>query len=303
MSQGLSRRKFVRTSGMVAAGALAASALATPQTKGEGVSEYQGIGIERKNQVATITLGRVGKANIGTGNRHWDLGEVFNNLRGDNTVRVIVLTWEEGGGLPHPGVPSNEIVDGGADPKRAWETFTGLVRCHEAMISIEKPIVARVNGDTVGFNSSITFASDIIVAREDAILADHHLAPVQAPSGLVDSRSVVPGDGGAAWVPLYMSPAKAKEYLMLSKPYPAKELAQLGIINYAVPVGQLDKTVNDIVERLLQVAAYSLAWTKRVVNMHYLERMTNSLNAAAAYETVGFLQLAKLGYKSPTTLA
>ena len=72
------------------------------------------------------------------------------------------------------------------------------------------------------------FASDIIVAREDARIADMHMGmgevePFGPPYG------IVPGDGGAALVPLYMTPARAKEYLMLARAYGAGELARLGI--------------------------------------------------------------------------
>jgi enoyl-CoA hydratase/carnithine racemase len=320
MSQELSRRKFLENSTVAAATVAAAGTLVAsqatgaqvaPQAGGKAEKEYQSMAIEKKNQVATIriggghpTPGRGGEADL-----HTDLAEVFSDLRGDNSIRVIVLAWADG--LPTYPVDAHKVradnptsYSSTTDPKGAWREYLSVVRLHDAMIAIEKPIVARLYEDTVGFQANIIFASDIIVAREDAYIADHHLGDVVAPDGRIirDSSSIVPGDGGAAWAPLYMSPAKAKEYLMLDKPYTAKELAQLGIINYAVPAAQVDKVVNDIVARLLQRSAYALAWTKRVVNSHYVERMTNSLNAAIAYEMINQSQLEKLGYKSPTTL-
>ena len=190
------------------------------------------------------------------------------------------------------------------DPAAGYKTFTGIVRYHEAMVALEKPIVARVNGHAIGTGQSIMFASDIIVAREDAIIADHHMGPVPIPGAppVGSPNGAVPGDGGVAWAPLYMSPAKAKEYLMLSKPYTAKEFEQMGIINYAVPLADLDSKVNDIVERLLQRSAYALAWTKRVINRRAEEQLNRSLDAAAAYCWINRLQLLQTGFKDPLTL-
>ena len=58
------------------------------------------------------------------------------------------------------------------------------------MAEIEKPIVARVNGDAIGFGQSLMFASDIIVAREDVRIADMHMGmgevePFGPPYGIV----------------------------------------------------------------------------------------------------------------------
>jgi len=181
------------------------------------------------------------------------------------------------------------------DPARHWKVFTGIVRCHEAMAALEKPIVARVNGDAIGFGSSLMFASDLIVARRDARIADMHMGmgevqPYGPPYG------IVPGDGGLALVPLHFSPAKAKEYLMLAKKYSGEELARIGVINYAVPMEDLDHVVDDIVGRLLKRSAYALAWTKRVANRHLMAQLDMTLDAGAAYELVNFHQIEKMDW-------
>ena len=183
-----------------------------------------------------------------------------------------------------------------ADHKWAWHTFTGIIRCHQGMAEIEKPIVARVNGGAIGFGQSVLFSCDFIIAREDALIMDHHMGGTftadygRGPELGGNDCANVPGDGGAALIPLLMSPYKAKEYLMLAQPYTAAELARMGIINYAVPASELDAKVEDIVQRLLQRGAYALARTKRLVNRRVVEHLNLVLDAAAAYEMVTFSQ-------------
>ena len=151
------------------------------------------------------------------------------------------------------------------------------------MTEIEKPIVGKINGDAVGFGQSLAFGCDIIVAAQNARFVDHHMG-MDEVEGFEREFSIVPGDGGLGLLPLFMSPARAKEYLMLAREYRADELERLGIINYAVPPGELDAKVDEIVARLLKRSAYALAWTKRVANRRVAQHLNLTLDAAAAYE-------------------
>ena len=260
---------------------------------------YRTISLDRRGQVAWITLERRQHTDEGLRpNRHWELANAFAELRSDTGVRVIVLTGSgtEFSVPPHSlererhATPEQLSQEFPVDPVRAWHSVNGVIRTHQLMAEIEKPIVARVNGDAIGFGQTLVYASDIIVAVEEATIGDHHLGMGEiVPGG--HTFGVVPGDGGTALLPLYMSPPLAKEYLMLGRTFRASELAALGLINYAVPRDRLDSVVDDIVQRLLKRPAYALAWTKRVANRRVVEQLNATLDAGAAYEMVSFLQL------------
>jgi enoyl-CoA hydratase len=271
--------------------------------------------IEREGQVATIkvraaaTLSR-DELSQPRGNNHWELAQVLSELRGDNSVRVVVLTGSEEGifmAAPRSDVwESDDFRSNMNDPTRRWLGISGTIRCHETIASMEKPIVARVNGDAIGFGSSMVFACDIVVAQEDAKIVDFHMGmgEVKTSGGISVGPpfGIVPGDGGAALMPLYMVPSLAKEYLMLSREYTAKELAQWGMINHAVPADQLDAKVQDIVDRLLQRSAYALAWTKRVANRHVIDQLNRTLDAGLAWEILNLSQIEKMGWEDKLTL-
>lgn len=269
--------------------------------------------VTKKKQVATITMhfGQALKQELGAGPRrkpslaweHPDLAAAFMKLREDDSVRVIILTGSDGQfKVPAPR-HSYEKGKGRlshlADPTTAWKVFSSIIRLHQTMAEIEKPIIAKVNGDAIGFGSSIAFASDIIVASDNAMFMDHHMGGTFESNYLGKKlqggheSSSVPGDGGLALVPLYMTPCKAKEYLMLAQPYAASELARLGMINYAVPSKDLDRKVDEIVERFLARGAYALALAKRVANRRVVEHLNMTLDAGIGYEMVSFLQLEK----------
>lgn len=84
------------------------------------------------------------------------------------------------------------------------ERVSGCAATQQILAEMEKPAIARVNGDCIGFSQSIMFGRDLIVAREDAIVADVHM-DLQKIFGF----DTVPGDDGGALEPLHMFPASA----------------------------------------------------------------------------------------------
>ena len=286
------RRQFMKSlavaSAVAAVTAKTESASAAPAESGGRVyDKYKSAKVEIKGEVATVTISNVDNAPQ-KGERaeqeHWELGELFAEMRGDPRFRVVVITGP-GNGIFHAGkhLPPSGKIDP-PDQEDEWYDFQGLRRFHQEMAESQKIFVAKVNGDAKSMGSSLVFAADIIVAQEDAKIADDHLG---------GAGGVVPGDGGCALVPLFMTPARAKEYLLLAREYTASELARLGIINYAVPANKLDATVDEIVARLLKRPAYALAWAKRIANKRVTDHLNMTLDAASAYEQLNKLQSKK----------
>ncbi len=264
------------------------------------MAKYHSFKLHVRNQVATISIFPPAKSHVGrSANLHWELGHALSELRTDNRVRVIVITGH-GDSFLVVRPPESYHTESGrrsrTEPKYMWESFTGIAIMHETIAQIEKPIIAKVNGDAIGFGSTLVFACDLIVAREDAHIVDTHMGMGEYPNVGPGEFGLIPGDGGTALIPMFMSPALAKEYLMLARPFTAAELARLGIINYAVPKKELDSVVNSLIARLLHRSAYALAWTKRTANRIIIEQLSKSLDSGLAYEMVNFLQWERMGW-------
>ena len=227
------------------------------------------------------------------------LANALDELRADESIRVIVLV-RGGDNITTARYTSEAFQKHHNDPTNIWRTFSGIVRFHEVVAAIEKPVIAQVTGDVSGATCNQVFACDLIVADEAANFIDHHMS-----SGEVANYgapfSLVPGDGGVSMAPLYMSPPLAKEFLMLARGFTARELADRALINYAVPADQVEAKVKELVERLLIRPAYPLAWAKRVANRHVVDQLNRTLDAGAGYEMIGLSQLERQGWKDKTT--
>jgi enoyl-CoA hydratase len=75
---------------------------------------------------------------------------------------------------------------------------------------------------------------------------------------------------------------------MLARPFTAKELAAMGVVNYAVPAAELDAKTNEIATRLLKRNAYALALTKRILNKQVMASFNLVHDAALGYEFLNF---------------
>jgi enoyl-CoA hydratase len=267
--------------------------------------------LERSGGVATVRLLPVLEG--AAGSIHADLAAALEELRRDHDVRVVVMT---GAGetffVPPPadlyGEAKAHAPDRQSDPGMVWLTFNGILRCHHAMAEMEKPIIAKVNGDAIGFGASLAFAADLIVAGAHARFMDHHMGGSfttrydgRARPGGHPGFSLPAGDGGALMA-LYLAPCRMKEYLMLCKSYDAVELELLGLINYAVPESELGAKVDELVAALLDRGAYALAWAKRSANRHVVSQLNLSLDASVGYEMTSLYQLYRAGGEEATTL-
>jgi enoyl-CoA hydratase len=249
--------------------------------------------VVREGQVATVTITAPKHRSGGTSDLHWELANTFGELRAETDIRVIVLTGSHGEfyvPMPPEFYRSQKAFEYLGDPPGAWLSQQGVIRVHQNMAEIEKPIIAKVNGPAIGFGSSLVLACDLIVADQDTRVVDMHLGMGEVEEGGPDF-GIVPGDGGAALAPLFMSPVLAKEFLMLARPFTGAELEARGIINYALPADEIDAKVAELIERLLLRPAYALAWTKRVASRHVADQLNRTLDSGIAYEMINFLQL------------
>jgi len=275
-------------------------------------TRYRALEIARNGQVATVRLyPQIYLMSLNPpADLHQELGPALNELRNDHGIRVVIITGAQDGEFmvarkteDYSGPNLRRMLN---EPSSAWKTFMGIVQCHQVMAEMEKPIIARVNGDAMGFGQSIVFSCDLAIAWEDAKLCDIHLGMGEAT--VTNGRHVgppfgtVPGDGAGSVLPLLLPLPIAKQYLWLSEEWTAAEFAKRGLINQAVPRAGLDQTVDALVHSLLKRSSFALAWSKRILNRHLVDQLNRTLDASVAYEMVNLLQVERLGYEDPRKL-
>ncbi len=235
--------------------------------------QYQTIALQRDDRLLTITLNQPEALNTINLAMHEELAEVFVFAARDEYSDVVVLTgagkaFSAGGNLEH-------MWNNASNP----HLFDGEVRLAKrivfAMLDLDKPLVCRMNGHAVGLGATLALLCDVVFAVEQAKIGDPHVA-----------LGLVAGDGGAAIWPQLVGLPRAKEYLLTGELLRADQAAQIGLVNHALPLQELDGAVDAFCQKLLNGSTNAIRWTKVLLNLE-LKRVANAvMDAGIAYEAV-----------------
>jgi 2-(1,2-epoxy-1,2-dihydrophenyl)acetyl-CoA isomerase len=217
--------------------------------------------ISRAGGIVRLTLNRPDKLNAFTRTMHGELREALTVAGQDPDCRVIVLTgagraFSAGQDLADTGAASGEAMDAG---RMLEEAYNPLIKL---MASLEKPIIAAVNGVAAGAAANIALACDVVYAARSATFLQAF-----ARIGLIP-------DAGGTWIlPRLVGQARARGLAMLAEPLSAEKAEAWGLIWKCVDDDKLDAEVSAVAAKLASAATYGLGLTKRAM----AEASTNTL--------------------------
>ena len=147
------------------------NSISTVMKKG-GTVEYKDIIYTKEGHIATITLNRPERMNAFTLTMINSIGQALQDANEDEQIRVIVDITGAGRGFS-AGPDLKEPPD-----FRGRSTTGAAVRTPQlpgVFMSIDKPIVASINGAAIGWGLELALLCDIRIAAENAPLGDRHL--------------------------------------------------------------------------------------------------------------------------------
>jgi enoyl-CoA hydratase/carnithine racemase len=127
---------------------------------------YKTLLVEKKGNVAVITLNRPDKLNAVSLEMRLEFLGLLENLGLDDEVRVVVVT---GAGRAFcAGADISEFEEETSELRQKRAKVANMVRC---IYEFEKPIIGAINGVSAGDGSQWLLAFDLNVASEKARLA------------------------------------------------------------------------------------------------------------------------------------
>ncbi len=217
---------------------------------------YETILVEKKESIGRIILNRPLALNAISDTMGEELNAALKDMDRDEKTRCLVITGagrafsagEDVSGL-------KERYGGGSHPSLGDH----LRKKYHPMIlrvrSMEKPVIARLNGIAAGSGASLALACDIRVASEEAGLR-------QAFIGV----GLVPDSGSSYFLTRLVGLGRAIELIMTGRTVGAKEAESLGLVHKVVPLAELDGTVDEMAIQLASGPTKALGLSKRVVN-------------------------------------
>jgi enoyl-CoA hydratase/carnithine racemase len=187
---------------------------------------------------ATIRLNRPHKRNAFTLEMADEWADRLIEAQHDSAVRVIVVTGAPGAFCA--GIDLSWIADAGQRPLDYKLTLTDHIhRVPLALESVDKPVIAAINGAAVGAGLDMALMCDLRLASADATLAMSYV-----------KVGLVPGDGGCWLLPRLIGLPRALELLLTGDTISAARAEQLGMVNSVHPPDELMTATYEFARRL-----------------------------------------------------
>jgi len=234
--------------------------------------KYETVTIETKDHCMYITLCRPERLNAFDIKLGKELYMVLEMAAKDISIKSVVL---KGTGKGFCGGGDVKEMHNAEDKPGFLRELTKVIhKCVIEMRTMEKPVIAAVNGASFGAGFSLALAADIIIASENATFGTAFIG-----------IGLAPGCGTQLFTRL-VGYQKACEYILTSKIFSAKDAFDLGIINKVVKTEDLDGSVESFVDIFRRSPTLAVGKAKMLINKSMDNNFFNHLeleSITAAY--------------------
>ena len=202
---------------------------------------------ERTGAVCRLTLNRPERRNPLSFEMIAALRAAFAALARDRSIGVIVLA---GAGPAFCAGHDLKELANSREPLAARQIFTA---CSELMLEIQRlpqPVIARVDGVATAAGCQLVASCDLAVASSEA-----RFATPGVNIGLFCATPMVALSRAVA-------PKAAMEMLLTGDMIDAEQAVRIGLVNRAVPAGDLDAEVDALAERIASRSRHVVALGK-----------------------------------------
>lgn len=225
----------------------------------------------QEDHVLYLTLNRPDKFNAVNQQLAYELQTALAQAEENDDIRAIYITGE--GKAFCAGQDLGEVVDpNGPELKDiVAKHYNPIV---EKIRSIEKPIIAAVNGVAAGAGANIALACDIVIADEQASF-------IQAFSKI----GLIPDSGGTWTLPRLIGFQRASALMMLGDKISAQEAQSMGMIYKCVTSDEFKEFSLKTAIKLANMPTKGLGLTKRALNESFSNNMSEQLALEGVLQT------------------
>ena len=228
----------------------------------------------RDGAIATVRLNRPEALNALSEPMKDEMGALFAELARDPSVRAVVLCAAGGAFCASGDVNTmgNFTVASAQDRlKRAHRMIINLA-------SIEKPVIAAVQGAVAGIGWSMAMACDQILASDTAYF-----------SQVFKNVGLAPDGGAIYFLAQNLGVLRAKELVMSGRRVDAREALELGLVTRVVPAAELDAQAQALAAELAAGPTLAFGFGKKLFKQAFTPTLESFLDAEAWAQGVALL--------------
>lgn len=213
--------------------------------------DYKHILFDKKDGIGYVTMNRPEALNALNIEILGELEDAFSRIQEDDAIRVAVIT-----GTGRAFIAGADIAEmaklTGAEGREMVVQGQRLMRLIEEN---DKPVIAAINGFSLGGGNELAMSCDIRIASEKAKFG-------QPEAGL----GIIPGYGGTQRLPRLVGKGMAKKLIFSGDMIDAQEAYRIGLVEQVVPAEELMDTVNALARKIASNAPIAVKIAKSVIN-------------------------------------
>lgn len=205
-----------------------------------------------KGNTAVLTLKRTEALNALNLEILGEMNKALDEIEKNDNIYVLIITGKEKAFIAGADIKEWNTLS----PAKAVEWSEKMQQVNNRIEDFKVPVIAAVNGFTLGGGCELAMSCDIRVASEKAKFGQPEVW-----------LGVIPGAGGTQRLPRLVGASKAKELLYTGRMISAEEALRIGLVDYVVPQDELIKTVMELAEEIERNGQIAVQETKRVINI------------------------------------
>src|SRR3990172_2622907 len=179
--------------------------------------KYQTLLLDVKDNIAVVTINRPDKLNALNAQTIEDLDKVFDDLKNDEQVYVVILTGS-GEKAFVAGADISELNK--LDMVRAKEFSERGQALFNKIENFDKPVIAAVNGFALGGGCELALALHIRLTSDIAKFGQPEV-----------NLGIIPGYGGTQRLTRLINSGRSAEYILTADMIDATEAYRIGLAN------------------------------------------------------------------------
>ena len=223
-------------------------------------------------RIATITLNRPERRNAFTLAMIDEWADRLEECAARADIHVVLVT---GAGKAFcSGGDIDELMKQGQDsgPQERKDELVGHVhRIPRILERLDKPVIAAINGAATGAGMDLALMCDLRYAARSAKFAETYV-----------KLALMPGAGGAYYLPRLIGRARALEMLWTGDFIDGEEAERIGLVNKALPDDELMPYALAMARRLADGPTQSIRTIKRAVRAGQASDLSTSLDFGAS---------------------
>lgn len=214
------------------------------------MSTYETLLVDRDGAIAVLTINRPEKRNALSGQVRADLIAALDDLRDDDSVRVLVIT----GAGEKAFVAGADIAEfAERTPLQQRTVMTGR-RVFDEIAAYSKPVIAMINGFCLGGGCELALGCDLRLAADSARFGQPEI-----------NLGIIPGGGGTQRLPRVVGMGQAMRLVLSGELIDAAEALRIGLVDVVHPAAELRERTLEFARGMAAKSPVALRMAKSAV--------------------------------------